>query len=152
MISKTAMPWWYFDTCASTHISNCKDQRIETLRPPSTKSSVAKSEVFVITEGVGDVRICWLGTGLVVNSMVVRDVLYVSEVSDLVYRGPSVLTEIKQMLCRLLYTLSARYCTTTAHAAKPLGFEGWCDSRLLGRALRATQRLNRIIIIIIITI
>jgi hypothetical protein len=28
MMSKTTMPQWYFDTCASTHISNRKDQFI----------------------------------------------------------------------------------------------------------------------------
>jgi hypothetical protein len=43
---------------------------------------VAKSEVSVIAEGVGDVQILWLGTDLVVNSTIVRDVLYVPEASD----------------------------------------------------------------------
>ena len=57
MISKTAMPQWYLDTCASTHISNRKDQFIGKLRPSSTKILVAKSEVSVIAKGVGDVRI-----------------------------------------------------------------------------------------------
>jgi hypothetical protein len=47
-----------------------------------TKISVAKSKVSVIAKGVGDVQIRWLGTNLVVNSTIVRDVLYVLEASD----------------------------------------------------------------------
>jgi hypothetical protein len=82
MILKTTMPQWYLDTCASTHISNRKDQFIGELKPSSTKISVAKSEVSIIAKGVGDVRIFWLGTDLVVNSTIVRDVLYVPEASD----------------------------------------------------------------------
>jgi len=41
MISKTTVPQWYLDTCASTHISNRKDQFIGELKPSSTKISVA---------------------------------------------------------------------------------------------------------------
>lgn len=82
MISKTTTPQWYLDTCASTHISNCKDQFIRELKPSSAKISVAKSKVSVTAKGIGDVRIFWLGTDLVVNSTIVRDVLYVPEASD----------------------------------------------------------------------
>ena len=82
MISKTTLPQWYLDTCASAHISNRKDQFISELKPSTTKISVAKSNASVTAEGVGDVRIFWLGTDLVVNSTIVRDVLYVPEASD----------------------------------------------------------------------
>jgi hypothetical protein len=42
-ISKTTVPQWYLDTCASTHISDRKDQFIRELKPSSAKISVAKS-------------------------------------------------------------------------------------------------------------
>jgi hypothetical protein len=82
MMSKATVPQWYLDTCASTHISNRKDQFIGELQPSSVRISVAKSKVLVAAKGVGDVRIFWLGTDLVVNSTIVRDVLYVPEASD----------------------------------------------------------------------
>ena len=82
MISETTVPEWYLDSCASTHISNRKDQFIGELKPSSTKISVAKSKVSVIAKGEGDVRIFWLGADLVVNSTIVRDVLYVPDASD----------------------------------------------------------------------
>lgn len=59
-----------------------KDQFIRELKPSSARISVAKSKVSVTAKGVGDVRIFWLGTDLVVNSTIVRDVLYVSDASD----------------------------------------------------------------------
>jgi hypothetical protein len=82
MMSKAIVPQWYLDTCASTHISNRQDQFIRELKPSSARISVAKSKVSVTAKGVGDVRIFWLGTDLVVNSTIVRDVLYVTEASD----------------------------------------------------------------------
>jgi hypothetical protein len=82
MMSKIAMPQWYLDTCASTHISNRKDQFIGELKSSNVKISVAKTNASVTAKGIGDVRICWLGTDHVVNSTIVRDVLYVPEASD----------------------------------------------------------------------
>ena len=52
------------------------------LKPSFARISAAKSKVSVTAEGIGDVRIFWLGTDLVVNSTIVRDVLYVPEASD----------------------------------------------------------------------
>ena len=43
---------------------------------------MAKNNASVIAKGMGDVRIFWLGIDLVINSTIVRDVLYVPEASD----------------------------------------------------------------------
>lgn len=83
----TAPPQWYLDSCASVHITPCREQFISTLSPSRLLIEIANGSE-VQSKGKGDVRISYVSKEEKPRSTIVRGVHYVPEaVSSLLSVG-----------------------------------------------------------------
>ena len=77
----TAPPQWYLDSCASVHITPCREQFISTLSPSRLRVEIADGSE-VQSKGKGDVRIFYVSQEGRTRSTIVRGVHYVPEAAS----------------------------------------------------------------------
>lgn len=77
----TAPPQWYLDSCASVHITPCREQFISTLSPSRLRVEIADGSE-VQSKGKGDVRIFYVSQEGRTRSTIVRGVYYVPEAAS----------------------------------------------------------------------
>ena len=77
----TAPPQWYLDSCASVHITPCREQFISALSPSRLSVEIADGSE-VQSKGKGDVRIFYVSREGRTRSTIVRGVHYVPEAAS----------------------------------------------------------------------
>jgi hypothetical protein len=76
-----APPQWYLDSCASVHITPCREQFISTLLPSRLRVEIADGSE-VQSKGKGDVRIVYVSQNGRARSTIVRGVHYIPEAAS----------------------------------------------------------------------
>ena len=74
-------PQWYLDSCASVHITPCREQFITTLSPSRLRVEIADGSE-VQSKGKGDVRIFYVSQEGRARSTIVRGVHYIPEAAS----------------------------------------------------------------------
>jgi hypothetical protein len=77
----TVPPQWYLDSCASVHITPCREQFISALSPSRLRVEIADGSE-VQSKGKGDVRISYVSQEGGTRSTIVRGVHYVPEAAS----------------------------------------------------------------------
>ncbi|RKF54976.1 putative capsid protein [Erysiphe neolycopersici] len=75
-------PDWYLDTCASKHITPNLDVFIVGSLKPYKASIKCADNNFLVSEGIGDVKIEWEDDERTARRVIIRDVLYIPHAGD----------------------------------------------------------------------
>ena len=76
-----ASPQWYLDSCASVHLTPCKESFISMLSPSGLRVEIADGSE-VRSKGKGDVRIFYVSQEGKIKSTIVRGVHYIPEAAS----------------------------------------------------------------------
>ena len=76
-----APPQWYLDSCASVHITPCREQFISTLLPSRLRVEIADGSE-VQSKGKGDVKIVYVSQNGRARSTIVRGVHYIPDAAS----------------------------------------------------------------------